>query len=198
MELNPKVILGNWSHGWVLDRHTHSSRAAGGERLKYNRFETERSELGEALFRLKYQGDRGQVKPIVGTVVAFIRAQAECSDISAIVPVPPSDADRSFQPVVVIAADVAAELGLPAVDDYLLKTRRTLPLKNIDDKRERRQELEGAFGVVDQRYAGQHLLLFDDLYRSGETLKAVTAALLFEGKAGAVSVIALTATRTKK
>jgi predicted amidophosphoribosyltransferase len=42
-----------------------------------------------------------------------------------------------------------------------------------------------------------HVLLFDDLFRSGETLKAVTAALLFAGEAGNVSVVTATYTRTK-
>ena len=111
---------------------------------------------------------------------------------------PPSDTRRSFQPVQALAAAIGLELGLPAPDDYLLKTKHTAPLKDIDDKRERRLELEGAFGVVDRRFSGQHVLLFDDLYRSGETLKAVTVALMFDGEAGGVSVVALTATRTRK
>ena len=198
MEIDPKPIYGNWARGWALDRHTLSSRSGGGERVKYDRFETMRSELGEALFRLKYQGDRMQVGPIAATVANFIRSRPELADIKAILAVPPSDADRSFQPVTVIAAAVAAELGLPAPDDFILKTKQTMPLKNMDDKRERREELDGAFSVADQRFAGSHLLLFDDLFRSGETLKAVAVALLFAGKAGEVSVVALTATRTKK
>ena len=60
MEISPKSIYGNWARGWTLDRHTLSSRSGGGERSKFDRFATERSELGEALFRLKYQGDRGR------------------------------------------------------------------------------------------------------------------------------------------
>jgi predicted amidophosphoribosyltransferase len=202
MEISPKPIYGNWSAGWALDRHTLSSRAAsgseGGPRSRYDRFATERSEIGEALFRLKYQNDRAQVGPLAGAVSGFIRSHPGLADINAVLAVPPSNADRSFQPVALLAAAVGMELGLAAPDDYVRKTRTTPPLKNIDDKHERREELDGAFAVVDQRFAGQHLLLLDDLYRSGETLKAVTAALLFAGKAGRVSVVALTATRTRK
>jgi len=198
MELNPKPIYGNWAHGWALDRHTLSSRAGEGGRSKFDRFATERSELGQALFRLKYQDEHALVAPLAGTVTAFVHSHPELADIRAVLAVPPSDTGRSFQPVEAIATAVARELGLPAPDDYLLKVKRTAPLKNVDDKRGRREELEGAFAVVDQRFAGMPLLLFDDLYRSGETLKAVTAALLFEGQAGKVSVVALTWTRTKK
>ncbi|MBN2346189.1 MAG: ComF family protein [Candidatus Aminicenantes bacterium] len=198
MEIDPKPILGNWAHGWALDRHTLCSRAAPGGDPSCPRFASERSEVGEALFRLKYQDERSQVAPIAAVAAAFVRARSELADLDAILPVPPSDTRRSFQPVPALAAALGLELGLPAPDDFLLKTRATRPLKDLGDKRRRREELVGAFAVADRRFAGRHLLLFDDLFRSGETLKAVTACLLFEGGAGVVSVLALTATRTRR
>lgn len=197
MDLNPKPIYGNWAHGWALDRHTLSSRAGNGERSKYDRFATERSEIGEALYRLKYRLERGQAGPIARAVAGFVRGRLELKDIVAVLPVPPSNADRAFQPVAVIAAAAGAELSLPAPDDYLLKVKATPALKNMEDTRERREELDGAFAVADRRFAGLHLLLLDDLFRSGETLKAVTAALLFAGQAGKVSVVTATYTRSK-
>jgi competence protein ComFC len=197
MEMNPTPILGNWAHGWALDRHTLSS-TAGDAGTVHPEFITERSELGEALYRLKYRDDRSQVDPIAAAVATFVGSRPELADIQAVLPVPPSDTRRSFQPVEALAVRIGALLRLPAPGDYLLKTKHTAPLKNLEDKRRRRVELEGAFGVVDQRFAGMHILLVDDLYRSGETLKAVTAALLFDGRAGNVSVVALTAARRKK
>ena len=161
-------------------------------------FQTERSELGEALYELKYRGDREQLEPIARTIAGFIRGRSELADIQAILAVPPSDARRSFQPVEALAERIGAELGLPAPDDYIIKTRPTAALKNMTGKHRRRQELEGAFAVADQRFAGRHLLLFDDLFRSGETLKAVTVALLFDGNAAMVSVVAATGTRSNR
>jgi predicted amidophosphoribosyltransferase len=197
MEVNPKPIYGNWAHGWALDQHTLSSRSGGGDRCKYDRFATERSEIGEALYKLKYRLDRQQVVPIARAVAAFIRCRLELADIHAVLAVPPSNLDRAFQPVAALAAAIAAELTLPAPDDYLLKTKPTPALKNMEDTRERREELDGAFAVTDQRFQAMHVLLFDDLFRSGETLKAVTAALLFAGQAGTVSVLTATYTRSK-
>ncbi len=197
MELNPRPIYGNWAHGWALDVHTLGSRAGDGERSRFDRFETERSEIGEALYRLKYRLEREQAGPIARAVAGFARGRLELADIAAVLPVPPSNADRSFQPVAAIAAAVGAELSLPAPDDYLLKVKDTPALKNVEDTRERREELADAFAVVDLRFTGLHLLLFDDLFRSGETLKAVTAALLFAGQAGKVSVITATCTRSR-
>lgn len=201
MELNPKPIYGNWAHGWALDRHTLSSRAAGatgdGGRSKFDRFATVRSEIGEALYRLKYRLDRGQVEPIAQTAMEFIRGRLEFAAIGAVLPVPPSNTDRAFQPVAALATAIGAGLSLPAPDDYLLKIKVTPALKNMEDTRERRAELQDAFAVSNQRFAGRHVLLFDDLFRSGETLKAVTAALLFAGAAGNVSVLTATYTRSK-
>lgn len=197
MELNPKPIYGNWAHGWALDQHTLSSRSGDGERSKYDRFATERSEIGEALYRLKYRLDRGQLEPIACAAAEFVRNRLEFAGIRAVLPVPPSNMDRAFQPVAELAAAIGAGLSLPAPDDYLLKVKATPALKNMEDTRERRAELDGAFAVADPRYAGMHVLLFDDLFRSGETLKAATAALLFAGMAGSVSVLTATYTRSR-
>lgn len=197
MELNPKPIYGNWAQGWALDRHTLSSRPGEGERSKFDRFATERSEIGEALYRLKYRLDRSRIVPIARAAAEFIRSRLEFAGIRAVLPVPPSNPDRAFQPVADLAAAIGGLLSLPAPDDYLLKVKATPALKNMEDTRERRAELDGAFAVADPRYAGLHVLLFDDLFRSGETLKAATAALLFAGRAGSVSVLTATYTRSK-
>ncbi len=150
------------------------------------------------MFKLKYRNDRSQVEPISRTIADFIRGRSELADIRAVLAVPPSDTRRSFQPVQALAERIASLIGLPAPDDYLFKARTTLPLKSVTAKRSRRVELEGVFDVADQRFAAMHVLLFDDLYRSGETLKAVAAALLFIGHVANVSVIAATSTRSNR
>lgn len=198
MNIDPKMIIGNWSHGWALDQHTLHSTAGSADGNGHPEFDTERTELGEALFKLKYRNDRSQVEPIARTVVEFVRGRSELADIKAVLAVPPSDTRRSFQPVQALAERIGFLLGLPAPDDFLFKARATLPLKSLTGKRSRRVELEGVFDVVDQRFAAMHLLLFDDLFRSGETLKAVTAALLFQANAAKVSVVAATCTRANR
>jgi competence protein ComFC len=198
MNITPKRITGNWTHGWALDQHTIHSTASGSENSGHPSFTTERTEIGEALYRLKYRNDRTQVEPIALTVAAFIRNRPELSDIKAILAVPPSDWRRSFQPVETVVALIGEMLSLPAPGDYLLKGKQTTPLKGLADKRLRRDELAGAFAVADQRFANMHILLFDDLFRSGETLKSVTVALLFLGNAAKVSVVTATSTRSNR
>ncbi|MCU0236939.1 MAG: ComF family protein [Acidobacteria bacterium] len=197
MEINIKPILGNWTHGWALDQHTVRSTGEPDGFIRPT-FDTERTEIGEAIYRLKYRNDLAQVEPIARTIAEFIRGRSELWDIKAILAVPPSEWRRSFQPVEAVASRIGEILGLPSSDEFLLKARPTLPLKGISDKRRRRKELDDAFSVLDQRFAGRHVLLFDDLYRSGETLKAVTAALLFQGQVAMVSVVTATSTRSNR
>lgn len=198
MNIEPKMIIGNWSHGWALDQHTVSSTSCGSAAGMHPEFATERTEFGEALYKLKYRADLTRVDPIARTVAAFVHGRSELMDIKAVLAVPPSDRQRSFQPVEALTSRIGALLGLPAPDDYLLKVKQTMPLKNVAAKRQRRGELQDAFAVLDQRFANMHVLLFDDLFRSGETLKAVTAALLFMGNAAKVSVVAATSTRSNR
>lgn len=197
MEINLKPILGNWTHGWALDQHTVRSTGAP-DSFVHPTFDTERTEIGEAIYKLKYRDDLSQVEPIARVIGDFVRSRSELWDIKAILAVPPSEWRRSFQPVEKVASRVGELLGLPAPDDYLLKAKQTMPLKGITDKRRRRKELDDAFSVPDRRFADQHVLLFDDLYRSGETLKAVTGTLLVQGGVGMVSVITATSTRSNR
>jgi predicted amidophosphoribosyltransferase len=55
--------------------------------------------------------------------------------------------------------------------------------------------LKDAFEIRDPVVAGRSILLFDDLYRSGATLNAVSRLLKQEGKAKNMYVLTLTMTR---
>ena len=71
-------------------------------------------------------------------------------------------------------------------------------LKDIEDTELRHQQMQNAFQVTDQRYSQESVLLFDDLFRSGETLNAVSNALVAQGNVGRIYVLTVTMTRTKR
>ena len=77
----------------------------------------------------------------------------------------------------------------------MTKTRDLPELKNVYEYNARIQLLEGAHTVDRTQVQGRKILLFDDLYRSGATMNAITAALYDEGEAA--NVFALTITRTR-
>ena len=192
MKINIRPIVGNWTHGWALDQHTVDSSTGDSDGFDPPSLDPERAGIGEAIFKLKFHDDQTQAEPIARTVAEFISGRSELSDIKAILAVPPSDWRRSYQPAEVVAARIGELLRLPAPNDYLLKTKQTKPLQGIADRRPHPEELNDAFSVLDSCFANQHVLLFDDIYRFGQTLMAATAALLFQGNLAMVSVITAT------
>lgn len=198
MKINPQEIKGSWTYGWALDLHTVSSVCTGQDEWGHPIFETIRSEIGEAVYKLKYKDDRSQVDSIAKTMADFIRGNKDLNDVSLIIPTPPSNTTRPFQPVAEIAVAIGVMLRIPVAVDYLHKIRETSVLKNIESTQERCAELKGAFKIADERYRNYHVLIIDDLFRSGETLNAICDALISQGKIGKISVITATITRSRR
>jgi predicted amidophosphoribosyltransferase/lipoprotein NlpI len=188
-----KMLTGDWKLGWALTLHTVSSKKIDDEH-----FDTIRTEVGEMLFQLKYRNDRAQLAPLSELVIQFLQTIRLSTSLAAIIPIPPSNTSRDFQPVYELAQIIGRKLYLNVDFDYLLKTRDTAQLKSIEDQVSRSEVLRDVFTVNDRRYEGKDILLFDDLYRSGETLHAATQALVDGGNVDNVYVVTLTKTRTKK
>lgn len=191
VSINPQAIEGRWLAGYALDFHTVSSTPVGHDAHGHMRFDTVRTEIAELLYQLKYKGDVGAASRIVSTVVAFLRPRL--SKFDSIVPVPPST-PRAVQPVLLLANGIGRELRVPVLH-CVATTRPPTLLKGVTDPEERRRLLDGLY-VADRRQTERrNVLLFDDLFRSGSTMNAVTDALL--GRGHAASVRALTITRTR-
>ncbi len=199
MDINPRQIYGNWRSGWALDIHTVSSRL-----LPDGGYDTERTELGELVFQLKYRNDKSKVESIVEVAAKFVKEKYSVDGhlilpyLKAIVPIPPSDTNRVFQPVTEIAQKMGKHLKLPVKTDYLIKIKQTVPLKNLPDVESKRQQLQGAFVVQTQDFKDRCVLLFDDLYDSGTTLTEATKVLYDQGGVHHVLVLTLTQKRTAR
>jgi len=66
-------------------------------------------------------------------------------------------------------------------------TRPTAQLKNVTDPEERRSRSKASIRSTQSRRRDAAFLLFDDLFRSGTTMNAITDELLGPGKAAAVA-----------
>lgn len=111
-------------------------------------------------------------------------------------PVPPSKAHRSVQPVIEVTKGISTRLGIP-YSESLVKTKSTPELKNVFDYQKRQELLKEAFGIKNRELEGKDVLLFDDLFRSGATLNAITRVLYDSGRVKRVYVLTLTKTRSK-
>ncbi|MCX2726973.1 hypothetical protein OO015_05620 [Thermomicrobium sp. 4228-Ro] len=175
---------GPYDAGWALDWHTVSAGS--------------RTSIGERLYLLKYRYDRSQIEPLARTLAEALSTRIVRPRLHAIVPIPPSNTERPFQPVLELARCLAQLTGISLVEDYLVKVKPTPMLKNIESATGRRQELEGVFDLRDPyRLAGAWVLLFDDLYQTGATLGAATKTLKEQGHVSRVYALVVTRTRTR-
>jgi competence protein ComFC len=193
IETHAKQVSGSWDQGYVLDVHTISSTMIGYNEFGYPEFDTVRSQLGELVYRLKYKGDKTVIPPVVEATVAFVKNWGVRPDV--IVPMPPSKAQRNFQPVVEVAGQLAESLGVPLNTTSLVKTSPTQQMKDIGDFTARIAALEGVLRC-DTALEGKAVLLFDDLFQSGASMNVSARVLKHQGFVRSVYALALTRTRS--
>ena len=190
-----QVLKGNWRLGWALDLHTESSSyVAPGE------FDTEYTEIGQMLYNLKYQNDKSQIRPLADKLHEFFQNRRATPHISSIIPVPPSNEDRRFQPVTELADALGNKLGINVLHDYIQKIKITKTLKSVNTQAEKKKILRGVFKVnpdVEPDRVGENVLLFDDLYQSGATLREITKTMNNEIYIKSIYVLTVTKTRKK-
>lgn len=198
MEINPQKLDGHWNEGWALDLHTTSSTPVGVDEHGHSRFETVRPPIAEELFKLKYRNEKNRIEAIAKPASDFLNKFKSKWQLDLIIPIPPSDNNRAFQPVYELAKAIGRKVNLPVDFKTLRKTKSTSQLKEIDDPEQRKEILKDAFDIAANSLNGKDVLIFDDLYRSGETLNAVCDILLKKGKARGVYVLTITKTRSKR
>jgi len=192
IKISPRRLKGPWDDGYALDFHTVSSIYVGDDEYGHPQFDTTRSAIGELLYRLKYGEDQSVIEAIATTACAFVTSKAW--PIEIVVPIPASRY-RRFQPVVAVAARMAQVLDVPFGDACVAKVRNIPELKNVFDFGKRAELLANAFQVGCPDVEGRRVMLFDDLYRSGATMNAVSSELKKSGKARGLYALALTMTR---
>lgn len=194
MSIDPRPITGPWDAGFTLDAHTISAEFLGYDLDGRPQFDTIRSELGEMLFQLKYRGNRAAGASLASVAAGFLE---ECRiAVDVVVPLPPSRA-RAFQPLAAVASQLARRLGVAYDPGSLLKVKETPELKSVEEMAEREAALAGAFDVQGQSLKGRRVLLFDDLYRSGASMREAARTLRAKGGVASLTVLALTRTRSR-
>lgn len=134
---------------------------------------------------LKYHNKRVRKDYIVRAIISRHKSQLHAWKLSCIVPVPihpNKKALRGYNQAALIATALSEELGIPAINDMLLRTVDTLPQKTFSAKA-RYRNLSTAF-ALNPKYKGakiRRILLIDDIYTSGATMEACTKVLRSAG-----------------
>ena len=157
--------------GWALSHH-------GGSRI------------GTLVRQSKYEKTGPFTDELVKLAVDAIRKNYPIQVISGIVSVPPTKSGKLVED---FARQVAAMLHIEYIP-ALTKVRVTGEQKSFANKVQKEENVKNAFSIpLPKLVSGQNLLLIDDIYDSGYTLREVARTLV---KAGATSVYPFTLTRT--
>ena len=115
--INPQLLLrGFWHEGYALDLHTVQSTFTGyTSNVRYT-FSTQRTPLGELVYRFKYCDEQSVLDEIVDVTIDYICSSRKLEGkIDLIIPVPASNVSRANQPVAAIAKSVGLRIGIPVV-----------------------------------------------------------------------------------
>lgn len=190
--MNPKRIEGNWKLGYTLDVHSVSSEYLGIDDFGHARYDTTRSDLGELMYKLKYCADKKACDELMEIIGERVYQWMIKYEISVIVSMPPSNKNREYQPVEFIAKELSRYTGIDYYESYLEKSssvelKSSNVLTNIDLGIYR-------IGSLDVQ---QNVLLIDDLYRTGRTMKAACVAIKTDRNVNDIYTLAITRTRRR-
>ena len=117
------------------------------------------------------------------------------ADYSLIVPVPLHPKrlrERGFNQALILAREVSKRFSLPLEFLALERHKLTEPQVNLS-KEQRLENVRGAFAVrKNKRIEGQRVILVDDVYTTGSTIKECAGTLM---RSGAADVAVLTLAR---
>jgi len=187
-------LEGNWKNGIAYDLHTLSSTYLGQDEFGHDKYDTKRSEMGELVYQLKYKHDESVVEKIVNLLLNIKGLEK----MNCIIAIPPSNLNRIHQPVFLIATALGKRLNIPVYLDCLIKNSNE-ELKNITDTEKRLKLLKQSI-QISRKYnlLDQNILLIDDLYRSGSTLRVATELLYNNCNVKDVYVLTMTKTRSNR
>jgi competence protein ComFC len=134
----------------------------------------------------KYQYIEGCADIIRELLKRFLKKYPEFknSDYQSLVPIPLHSRrflERNFNQAEVLAEILSRELGLGVESSVLKRIKNTQPQAQLKDE-ERKKNIIGVFEVVDEsKVMGKKILLVDDVFTTGSTLKEAAKTLLAAG-----------------
>ena len=139
--------------------------------------------MKRSIQEFKYKGRQEYADFYVEQLLEEYRERLLALELLAVLPVPlykTRRQERGYNQAELLAAGIAAGLGLPLITDFLVRSRATRPQKELGPK-ERQKNVETAFSVNPRSRAAEsppsRILLVDDIYTTGSTVEACSQVL---------------------
>lgn len=140
---------------------------------------------------LKFMGKKNLAHQMGCMMAKVVRDEKRFWPIDLVVPVPASQGSlkqRGFSQTELLARQLAKKLKLKVGANLLVRVKDT-PAQRELTREEREKNLQSAFDIKDRKKVqGKSILLVDDVYTTGSTIRECTRILL-EAGAARVSVI---------
>lgn len=142
---------------------------------------------------MKYRSIKSISPCLAGFLTDYLRSNPLPGEALACVPLHPRRLrDRGYNQSALLARELSRHIGLPMINDCLIRIKQAQPQVRAANVEERRKNVAGAFACHNQRVEGKQVILIDDVCTSGATLESCAAALKSKG---AASVWGLTLAR---
>lgn len=140
-------------------------------------------DIKQSLYRFKYHGKREYAAFYGRQAAACGKDDIARWGIDIVIPVPMYAAKkrkRGYNQAELIARELASNLNLVCASGILIRSRKTTPMKELNDE-QRRKNVEKAFFVEKNVVEYKKILLVDDIYTTGATIDSCAKALYEKG-----------------
>ena len=182
-------IDGIFDFGLTLDQHSRPLDSNYARHL-----DDKRTKMGEFVYRYNYRFEKDLCFPLADIVSEIIKNDPILASAELILTVPPSFTSRPFDPMSVLAEEVSKRISILHRKDIFERTRITRLQKHLFSRKEKIENVKGAFRVKNPELVkGRRILLIDEIYDSGATLNELSRILK---SSGATKVFVLILTQT--
>jgi len=141
--------------------------------------------MRKSISDFKYNFKKEYAKYYIQAIIINYEDKIKRMAPDVIVPVPIHRSkyrERGYNQAEILAKGIGERLNIPVLPHLLIRNKKTLPQKQLNDK-ERLRNLQEAFGYnhkIAHDYTGKidRILLVDDIYTTGSTIEACTSVLL--------------------